>query len=157
MALLKLVACRIVLQLYLVTTAAIAYLENVNAIQGRTLKSLYMEIIVNAITSLATFTIITLVSLVLVNIMVLANARAVFGFQNGAEAQDTYHVIAGAQTTPALPPGDNSSVLYALDMEHANVANANAKKPPMENTRDIIAKILFGYTRERKDFLRLKV
>ena len=157
MALLKLVACRIVLQLYLVTTAAIAYLENVNVIQGRTLKSLYLEIIVNAITSLATITIITIVSLASVNIMVFANARAVFGFQNGAAAQDTYHVIAGAQMTPALPPGDNSSVLYAPDMEHANVANANAKKPPMENTRDIIAKILFGYARERKDFLRLTV
>ena len=89
MALLKLLACLIVLQLYLVTTAAIAYLENVNVIQGRTPKSLYLEIIVNAITSLATITIITIVSLALVNIMVFANARAVFGFQNGAAAQAT--------------------------------------------------------------------
>ena len=89
MALLKLLACRIVLQLYLVTTAAIAYLENVNVIQGRTLKSLYLGIFVNAITSRVTVTIITIVSLALVNIMVFANARAVFGFQNGAAAQAT--------------------------------------------------------------------
>ena len=128
MALLKLLACRIVLQLYLVTTAAIVYLENVNVIQGRTLKSLYLEIIVNAITFLATITIITIVGLALVNIMVFANARAVFGFQDGAAAQDTFHVIAGAQMTPALSPGGDSSILYALDMGHANVANANVKK-----------------------------
>ena len=128
MALLKLVACRIVLQLHFVTTAAIAYLENVNVIQGRTLKSLYLEIIVNAITSLATITIITIVSLALVNIKVFANAGAVSGFQDGAAAQDTFHVIAGAQMTPALSPGDDFSIFYALDMEHANVANVNVKK-----------------------------
>ena len=59
--------------------------------------------------------------------------------------------------TPALPPGDTCSVLYAPDMEHANVANANAKKLPMENTREIIATVLYGYKRERKAFLRLTV
>ena len=131
MDLLKLVACRIVQQLHLVTTAAIAYLENVNVIQGRTLKSLYLEIIVNAITSLATITIITIVRLASVNIMVFANARAVFGFQDGAAAQDTFHVIAGAQMTPALPHGDNISIisiLYALEVEHANVEYANVKQ-----------------------------
>ena len=140
MAILKLDACRIVLQLYLVTTAAIAYLENVNVIQGRTLKSLYLEIIVNAITSLATITIITIVSLALVNIMVFANARAVFGFQNGTAAQDTYHVIAGAQMIPALPHDfyylniitpHVATILYALGMEHANVETANVKKYPI--------------------------
>ena len=128
MAILKLDACRIVLQLYLVTTAAIAYLENVNVIQGRTPKSLYLEIIVNAITSHVTVTILTMMGFALVNIMVIANARAVFGFQDGEAAQDTLHVIAGAQMTPALTHGDSSSIRYALDMEHANVANVNVKK-----------------------------
>ena len=157
MVILELDACRILPQPYLVTTAAIAYMENVNVIQGRTPKSSYLEIIVNAITSLATVTIITIVSLALVNIMVFANARAVSGCQGGAAAQDTFHVIAGAQMTPALPHGNNSSVLYALDMEHANVANANVKKLPMENTRDSTVKILYGCKRERKALLRFTV
>ena len=157
MAFLKLLACRILLQLYLVTTAAIAYLENANVIQGRSPKSLYLEIIVSSITSLATVTIITIVTLASVNIMVFANARAVFGFQDGAAAQDTLHVIAGAQMTPALTHGDSSSIRYALDMEHANVANANVKKWPMDNTRDSTVKILYGCKRDRKAFLRFTV
>ena len=166
MAFLKLLACRILLQLYLVTTAAIAYLENANVIQGRTPKSLYLEIIVSSITSLATVTISTIVTLALVNIMVFANARAVFGFQDGAVAQDTFHVIAGAQMKPALPHDfyylniitpHVSSILYALGMEHASVETANVKKYPMDNTRDSTVKILYGYKRERKAFLRFTV
>ena len=166
MVFLKLVACRIVLQLYYVPTVGIAYPENVNAIQGRTPKSLYLEIIVNAITSLATITIITIASLASVNIMVFANARAVFGFQDGAVAQDTFHVIAGAQMKPALPHDfyylniitpHVSSILYALGMEHANVKIANVKKYPMDNTRDSTVRILYGYKRERKAFLRFTV
>ena len=93
MAILKLDACRILPPTYPVTTAAIAYLENANVIQGRSPKSLYLEIIVSSITSLATVTISTIVTLALVNIMVFANARAAFGFQDGAVAQDTFHVM----------------------------------------------------------------
>ena len=154
MAILKLDACRIVLQLYYVTSVGIAYMENLNVIRGRTPKSLYLEIIVNAITSLATVTIITIVSFALVNIMVLVNARAVFGFRDGAAAQDISLVSAADQMTPALPPGESSSILYALDMVYANVENANVKKWPMENTRDSTVKILYGCKRERKAFLR---
>ena len=157
MVFLKLVACRIVLQLYYVPTVGIAYPENVNAIQGRTPKSLYLEIIVNAITFHVTVTIITMMGFALGNIMVIANARAVFGFQDGEAAQDTLHVIAGAQMTPALTHGDSSSIRYALDMEHANVANANVKKWPMDNTRDSTVKILYGCKRDREAFLRFTV
>ena len=120
----------------------------------------------NAITSRVTVTIITKVSLALVNIKVFANAGAVSGFQDGAAAQDTFHVIAGAQMKPALPHDfyylniitpHVSSILYALGMEHANVEIANVKKCPMDNTRDSTVKILYGYKGERKAFLRFTV
>ena len=128
MAFLKLCAVRMIPKVYSVTTAVIAYLENVNVIQGRIPKNLYLEIIANAITSHVTITIITIMSFALANIMVFANARTVFGFQDGEAFQDTFHVTVGAQMTPALPSGYSSSILYALDMEYANVANANVKK-----------------------------
>ena len=153
MVFLKLVACRIVLQLYYVPTVGIAYPENVNAIQGRNQKSLYLEIIVNAITFHVT---VTIMNFVLVKIMVVfAKERIVFGYQDGAITQDTFHVTAGAQITPALPHGGDSSILCVLAMEDANVANANAKKYPMDNTRDSTVKILYGYKREEKAMLGL--
>jgi hypothetical protein len=85
------------------TTAGIAYVENVNVIQGKIHRRLYLVIIANATTFRVTA---TMESFVLERIMGCANVENVFAIQNGT-VQDTPHVSAEPLMIPASHHGES--------------------------------------------------
>jgi len=138
MVILKQAADQIILLPLCVITVGIVYAENVNVIQEKIRWRWFLEIIVNATTFLV---IVTTENFVLVLIMESVNAENVFAIQNGI-AQDTPPVNVEPRMIPASPNTESSLTSYALDMEHANVANANVKKHQKDNTLDNFVKIV---------------
>lgn len=136
MEILKQVADQIILQPLYVTIVVTVYVENVNAIQGRILQRWFREIIVNATTFLV---IATTEIFVPVLIMECVNAENVFVIQSGI-VQVTPHANVEPPMTPVLRPTESSSILNVPGMGHVSVANANVRKPKMDNTLDSIVK-----------------
>jgi hypothetical protein len=95
MVILKQVADQIILPLLFVTTVVIASVENVNVIQEKILRRLFLEIIASAITFLVTD---IMGNFVPVLIMESANAANVLVIRSGI-AQATLHVNVGPLMT----------------------------------------------------------